>query len=241
MVFVDHRGESKEAKTVALPGNTLTESLRVPAHELRVMPSLASFPGTALVRSSMVKEMQFVVGASYQIATTSGGFGPYTSVTNDLLSTLADFVSLAALFDEFFIKSFKLVYQPASRYQKPSGTEPALYADFPLHVASIQHGAPLYATHSDAANNAGLLICNTADPWTYTWKNTESKRSTVLPDPSTSSVVPTQGWCLTRPDNASAYTGAAQILAPGALTATSSSVALGTVTVRWDLAFRSRK
>jgi len=145
---------------------------------LKAGATLSSFPGSMMLRSSMKREMKFTIGASYQVATTAGGLGPNTSVSNDLLSGLGDFLSLAAIFDEFFIKSFRLVYQPVDRYEKQAVT---FNVDYPLHVASIQHGAALYPTHTAAANNAGLLVCNTADSWTYVWKNTENSKAGSLP------------------------------------------------------------
>jgi len=198
-------------------GGTLKDCVLPASRELFASPtSLSQFPGTAMVRSSMKREMKFTIGASYQIATTGAGTAPNTSVSNDLLSGLGDFLSLCAIFDEFFISSFRVVYQPVDRYEKSSSV--ATFVDYPLHVASIQHGAALYPTHTAAASNGALLICNSADPWSYVWKNVENKRSGSLPEPSTTSVSATQGWCLANATNAASYTGAAQILGPATYT-----------------------
>ena len=180
-----------------------------------------------------------VLGASYQLS--SGGTGiTNTTVGNDLLPALAEFVSLATLFTEFFIEKFEVVFQPSSRYSKPSASA-QIPNEQPLVVANLQHGAPLYATHTLACANGALFITNTADPWKVSWTNTERLRSGVLSgSASTASPVATQGWCLTDSSSAALYTGSLQILSPAATPNPTLNFLYGTVVVRWSVSFRSR-
>lgn len=227
-----------EVKSAALRDDSgiLPDAKLQPADFVSVgHPKAESVLAISSMRQSMKKEMKVVLGASYQVAFGTSGFINQV-VSNDLVSALSEFTSLATLFSEFFINKFEVTYQPLNRYAKQStgGVQ-----DVPIVIADLQHATATYQSHTAASANGNLLIANTADPWKATWVNTEVKRSGVAPSGSTASPLPCQGWCLTASDNASLYTGSLQIVSPTVYDGTPSAL-LGTAVVRWSISFRSR-
>ena len=236
----DTRREECKPPTV-LPGTTLPPAPVAPDADFKLaMPPRHGDAAFTALRQSMKKEFKMVFGASYQVS--SGATGVTNQVIyNDLVSALSEFTNMGTLFTEFFINKFEVVYQPASKYQKDPTFTVTSVNDVPLVIADLQHGQTPFSNHASACSSGNLLITNSADPWKFTWRNTEKKKAGVLPIATTStSVSPTQGWCLTNTDNASLYTGGLQILSPAALPNANVNYLYGTVVVRWDISFRSR-
>lgn len=228
--------ETKEKKEETKPpdaSSTLPSPVLTPVSQLTTLGALKS-----LYSSAMRKEMKIVMAASYQLSTGVSGT-PNAIIGNDLMVALSEFTLLAGLFNEFFVQSFEVRYEPVSRYQKHDINWQSESVDFPLHVVSLHHGQSTYPSHTTSSVNSWLTVCNSADPWRHTWRNVESRKAGVAQVASTSSVQPSQGWSLTTSIVASEYTGQVQVIAPSAFTGPTSFL-LGTTTVRWEVYFRNR-
>ena len=167
---------------------------------------------------------------------SSGAGIANSTISNSVLTSQADFVSLSAVFNEFFVKGFSVHWMPASRYQYPlSGSSTLSVANLPLASADLQHGQSAYSSMSAMADNFRLGYHSTGDPFSRTWINTEdeSKESTV-----TSLTAPTQSWCTV--NNVANYQGTLQFLTQSAPPALPFSQVLGTFMCHWHVIFRCR-
>jgi hypothetical protein len=108
-----------------------------------------------------------------------------------------------------------------------------------LLLASLHHGQSSYATTSPMANAITLQVSHSGRPFSYTWHNVESLKSTVAASSSTSTPLPVQSWCLTTPTAAALYTGFVQCRS-NSLLSNDPSVAVGDVVVRYKCQFRTR-
>jgi hypothetical protein len=158
------------------------------------------------------------------------------------VGTLTEFSSgFAILFDEFFIHSMRIRYQPRARYAPQYLGTAALAgpSSVGVVVASLFHGAATYGTPGAAVDNATHTIGHTGDPWEHVWKNNESPKSTVVVNGSSGSTTPSQGWCLTAATPTASYTGQVQIIGM-ANTAYVVASLLGDLVVDYDVSFRNR-
>jgi hypothetical protein len=171
----------------------------------------------------------------------TSGAGAVNLVTSmNTIEALSEWSAFSTLFDEFFLTSCEIHYVPTSRYQFNIGTAPGTnLTNIPLTVTSLHHGVGAYSTQATAMENSSTMVCSSGDPWKYTWENVESSKSTVLPSPSTSSPLATQGWCLTAAAAAALYTG--QVLYLGGQTlGPASASTFGQVLFRYRVLFRVR-
>jgi len=83
----------------------------------------------------------------------------------------------------------------------------AVVSSLPIGCSDLQHSQPAYTSLQNMSENWRFSYNNTGRPFKYSWINSESSSSTVLP--AETSVV-TQSWALT--SNASNYTGSAQFI-----------------------------
>jgi len=187
------------------------------------------------------KTMPFTLRSAQNLSTTVTTGVINQSVTVANVASLPEFADLAGLFDEFFVKRLKLSYQPVSRYapQFISSATAVGPASVPLGLASLFHGAPAYATIAAQTENKTFEYAHSGDPWTYSWRNNEKSKSTVLVASSTSSALPSQGWCLTSATPAALYTGFAQVLGAAA-TGFATATVVGVLVIEYDCLFRAR-
>jgi len=167
---------------------------------------------------------------------SSSGAGIVNStISNSVLTSQADFVSLSAVFNEFFVKSFEVSWMPNSRYQYPlGGTSTLSVANLPIGKASLQHGQAAYSSLSAMSDNFAVGYHSTGDPFKEYWINTES-----VNDPTVASLTaPTQSWCTV--NNVSNYQGTFQFLSQSAPPALPFSQVLGTFMCHWYVLFRVR-
>lgn len=168
---------------------------------------------------------------------SSSGTGIVNSViSNSVLASQADFVSLSSVFNEFFVVQFMVRWMPVSRYQYPlGGTSTLSIANLPIGKADLQHGQNAYTSLSAMADNFAVGYHSTGDPFTERWINVEdpNKETTI-----TSLTAPTQSWCTQ--NNVSNYQGTLQFLSQAAPPALPISQVLGTFMVHWDVLFRCR-
>jgi hypothetical protein len=167
---------------------------------------------------------------------SSSGAGIVNStISNSVLTSQADFVSLSAVFNEFFVIKFEVKWMPNSRYQYPlGGTSTLSIANLPIGKASLQHGQAAYSSMSALADNYAVGYHSTGDPFTESWINTESINSEVVP----TLTAPTQAWCTV--NNVANYQGTLQFLSQSAPPALPFSQVLGTFMCHWDVVFRVR-
>jgi hypothetical protein len=230
-------GEEYVERKISPPGAAL---LPTPVDDRPVLKDASQ--ALISMRFPSGKEMRMILGASYQVSSGSSGITNQT-VNVNLVSVLSDFISMATLFNEFFVTKMEVTYEPQSRYSKQATVGGVRQVtDVPLVVATLQHAMPTYPDHSSACQNGDLKICNSADPWKVRWSNNEKKSSTVAPVPesTTALALPTQSWCSTNSPSSQVYTGALQILSPTAIPNSLTNYLYGSVVVRWEVFFRSR-
>lgn len=168
---------------------------------------------------------------------SSSGAGIVNStISNSVLVSQADFVSLSSVFNEYFVKKFTVHWMPVSRYQYPlGGTSSVSVANLPIGKADLQHGQAAYTNLAAMSDNFRVGYHSTGDPFTETWVNTEKiSQETVV----TTLTAPTQSWCTT--NNASNYQGTLQFLSQSAPPALPFSQVLGVFLVHFDVVFRVR-
>jgi len=168
---------------------------------------------------------------------SSSGAGIVNStISNSVLTSQADFVSLSSVFNEFFVVKFMVRWIPVSRYQYPLGGSSTLsVANVPIGKADLQHGQAAYSSMSLLADNFAVGYHSTGDPFTEHWVNTEKHDTETV---VSSLTAPTQSWCTT--NNVSNYQGTLQFLSQSAPPALPFSQVLGTFMVHWDVLFRVR-
>jgi len=215
-------GETKEIKTITPPPQPL----------IRLPPSMGSLRGHLAKRS-----FPMTLGFTTMLPTTSTGLvNSIISVSGVTFSS--EFTSCAALFDEFFVESMTLRYQPLNQFL----TEPSMSFSNPatgmLLVADLHHGQTSYSTTTSMSNAITLRVLHSARPWKHTWINVE-KPTTVAASSSTSAPLPVQGWCLTSASAAALYTGFTQIR-NNTLFSDVTSTSVGDILVTYAVLFRCR-
>jgi len=234
------KSESKDSSGIDLiPPVEKSAVLPTPPPSLLHERKVAHMP---LLRHLGLKETTLCIGASYQLAFGGGTPSIVNAViTNQLLLTLGDFVAMNSVYEEFFVNSFHVDFEPVNRYSgillglTPGGS----YVQQPLSVVTLHHDTPAYTSHSQSVNNMAFSSKNSADRWSYVWKNIEKKSSTVSLPPQTGEYF-SQNWA--RNTAELNYTGAVQIISPSAFAIAAAGTDLvGTTSVRWVVSFRARK
>lgn len=181
------------------------------------------------------KHYRFRLSTALNMSSSGAGIVNST-ISNSVLVSQVDFVSLATVFNEYFITQFEVKWVPNSRYQYPlGGTSTLSVANLPLAKADLQHGQAAYSSMSVMADNFAVGYHSTGDPFTERWINTEkhNTETTVV-----SLTAPTQSWNAV--NNASNYQGTLQFLTQSAPPALPFSQVLGTFMCHWDVLFRVR-
>lgn len=193
---------------------------------------------TSLMRGS--KSYRTTIGLAGAL-TTSGTGAINSTILCSSLAAVAEFVSFATLFDEFYIHSFRADYEPFNQNMtNPSSSLPSgLYAGGLILGVPLYHGATSYASATLMASNTSVQVMNTGRPWSMTWRNNETPKSKVTVASSTSTATPCQSWCLTAATPAAAYTGSLQFRSNTNF-ANVLSTTLGDVLIRYDVSFRAR-
>jgi len=180
------------------------------------------------------KHYEFRLSTALNMSSSGAGIVNST-LSNSVLVSQVDFVALAGVFNEFFIKGFTAYWQPVSQYQYPlGGTSTLSVANLPLGCADLQHGQAAYSSLTAMSDNFRFTWHNTGRPFVVTWVNTEKVSETVV----ASLTAPTQSWCTV--NNASNYQGTLQFLTQSAPPALPFSQVLGTFIVHFDVLFRVR-
>jgi hypothetical protein len=235
---------SSETPFFALPTVVAGMSLNINQDLIKSDPPRALALGTNAMNAmrSMMgrKPYRAILRLPFDITSTAGGV-INSLITVNALSTLSEFASFATLFDEFFVHSMQVRYEPYSEYQFNVGTTPGTNkTNVGLGVVSTFHGAANYSTYATLLNNSTLLYTNTAKRWTKTWKNNESPSGGIAVSSSTSLPIASQGWCLTQNADASLYTGNVQVFGSAVIGTGLVSVTPGTTLLSWDVSFRMR-
>jgi hypothetical protein len=242
---------SAAATALALQGVMVKEETKEPVRPFRGLDSPASLslphPGFSLTdtkESSLLRgtltsffsDKQYYFDIKTVLNMSSSATGAINSIiANAALSSVAEFGSLSALFNEYFIMSYTVAWEPVSMYNYPlTGVAATSVSSLPLGVAALQHAQPAYTSLTNMSNAARYAYHNSGRPFKYTWMNNESATSTVLVPTSTT----TQSWNSVA--NASNYTGNIQFLSQPAPPALPISAVLGTFSVVWRVLFRVR-
>lgn len=220
----------------AFRGRDAPTSLTIPHTGYSYTDSKESLTLRATLRS-FFSDRHYEFRLSTVLNMSSNGAGAVNStISNSVLVSNTDFVALAGVFNEFFVKGFTVKWMPVSRYQYPlGGTSTISIANLPIGKADLQHGQAAYSSLSAMAENFAVGYHSTGDPFTERWVNTEKiSTDTVVP----SLTAPTQAWCPV--NNASNYQGTLQFISQSAPPALPFSQVLGTFMAHWDVVFRVR-
>jgi hypothetical protein len=230
---------------------TLNETKKVPPFHGTSSPSLlAPHPSYSLIHSEMSLSLQaglarlfgdktYAFRLSTSLNMAASGAGLVNSVIQTLaVGSIADFTSLSAVFNEFFVTEMRVRWQPVARYTGPVGTNPIAgpSGNTPLGCSVHEHASAAYTTVALQSNNLMFSYHSTGDPFAKTWRNVESPSSKIMTVESGL----TQSWCPVA--NVADYTGFLQFLSNntgGA--ALPASAYLGSFIVDYDVLFRIRQ
>lgn len=190
------------------------------------------------------------IGQFAAVTTSASGVLNFSTGCS-VIGSAAEWSSLIALFEEVFVHSIKLIYQPlnqtqASHVMAAGGVAGAMLTNTsPIGHAinsggcyvSLFHGAALYTTCAAMLNNPTMKVVSLAKPHSYSWKNNEKfSQKAVGLDGSTGN----QGWVLV--GAISSYAGNIQLrtFSDVVLGDGTNAVHLGDVAVIYDLSFRAR-
>jgi hypothetical protein len=227
---VEKKTPSHSDKTDLLLRPQLTYSAMIPSAEASIM--------TRTVRS-LFGDKVYNFRLSTVLTMASNGAGNVNSIIAvNNFAGLSEFSALSTIFNEVFLSAMKVRWEPVSRYNGPVGfVNTANVASVPIVCAELQHGAAVYTTDQDAANNFRRKYQNTGVPFSQTWTNVESPATHMLVDPS-STTFPTQNWSTV--GNAGNYTGSLQYISNTSPVLPVSAI-LGTFCVDFMLLFRIRQ
>jgi len=184
------------------------------------------------------RTMRTGLGYISTVITQSTGAINQTISVSGVAST-SEFAACAALFDEFYVHSMTLTYEPLDQFQDQPVASLASPSSSAIYGAPLYHGASTYTSASVMANNVGFRVLYSGRPWRMVWKNNESSKSTVASSSTTSTPLPCQGWCLTNSSAAVLYTGLIQ-LRNNTVLGTALSSTVGDLAVQYDVEFRAR-
>jgi len=206
------------------------------------------------VRSLFPADTSFTTSITYmgQLSTSAAGSINFQlPVTN--ISTVAEWSSLNALFDEFYVHEMSLEAQPYNKFgtlaTSAAGTYPVIQtaasgATFVMAVGvvatALQGPAAYYSSAAALANNPAALTFNTADSFRYVWNNTVRYDPHGMTFSSTTSTNGWQGW--TQVQDSAQYGGTIQIRAINdqPMGDGAHAVNIGGYILRWRVSFRSR-
>jgi len=192
---------------------------------------------TALSRMFAKKQYGFRLATALNMSSSGAGI-VNSIIQNTILAANTDFSSLSSVFNEFFVERFDVLWEPVSLNNFPLTGLPdgKTVSSLPMGAADLQHNAPAYTSMAGMTENFRYKHTNTGRAFQYSWLNTESRGSTVLPQ-ATGEL--TQAWCLT--SAASTYQGTLQFLTQSAPPGLPVSSVLGTFLVEHLVYFRVRE
>jgi len=213
------------------------------------------FSDVRLLRGMFKRDTPFTTYLTTMGTVTTNASGVVnTQLSINAVSGAAEWSSVNALFDEFFVHAMEFIFQPFNKYGtfgQQAATTPAPFTvsttpaqTYALDVGTVAvalFGPPAYYSSSAGmGNNPNAKFANMADSWRYSWKNNVRFDPHGFTLSTTTSSNGWQGWSYIQ--DAAGYGGAVQIRAindqgVGDLTHT---VNLGNYALRYLVSFRSR-
>jgi len=205
-----------------------------PLRDYEFIATPKSLPMVSAYRSMFRgKTYPFRMSTLLNMSASAGGIVNST-IGATAVQSVSDFISMAVIFEEFFVVSVDTQWMPNSRYNGPRAFAQATeVANLPIVLTAQQHQEVAYASATLAVNHYSVGYHSTGDPFNYSWKNVESPSSTV--DTITAT---TQGWCSTT--SGQTYTGQIQIISQSAPPGLTASAVLGTFKTDYHILFRVR-
>lgn len=194
-----------------------------------LMPFISKSKGGA-------KEWLIPIPFAANLASNGSGFVSAAVLMSSCAAASA-FTSLATIFDEFFIESAKIHYQPVTRYQVLPSTSSSEFNGTPLGCASLYMDLTPYTNINQMPANPTFQFHHTSDPFIYTWRNNVKRESAVSEEPD--STHNSLSWVRTNATPAQYYGGAVSLIG-SASSAVHASTTLGIVAVRYKCWFRSK-
>jgi hypothetical protein len=192
------------------------------------IPRSIKDPGQNVFRSK--------IGLTTYLTTSSAGILDYRANCSTI-NSIAEFANFVTQFDEFFVLSMDVHYEPYGQYIGAPAMTSLVINSTQLYAVSLYHGTSPYTTAAPAPamlNNSTLRLLSSGRPFSYKWINNEDPTSDVANSTSNAS----QHWQLTT--NANVYSGTIQIQAGSTIGSTTVSQTIGTAAVIYDVIFRAR-
>jgi len=223
----------QELETKRLESKTGPTEL-TPLRDCEYIATPKSMPMASAYRSMFRgKVYPFRMSTLLNMSALAGGIVNST-IGATAVQSVSDFISMAVIFEEFFVLSVDCHWMPNSRYNGPRAFAQATeVANLPIVLTAQQHQEVAYASATLAVNHYSVAYHSTGDPFIYSWKNVESPSSTV--DTITAT---TQGWCSTT--SGQTYTGQVQIISQSAPPGLTASAVLGSFKTDYHILFRVR-
>ncbi len=221
-VVVDSKEEKKEDDTVdialPLPKDLLSTLMLKP------------------VGSGGDKCWKIPISGAANLSTSGSGF-INAALTMAGVAATSYFVSLATLFDEFYIESCDIYYQPTTRYQTLPSSASTDFNGTPLGIASLFLDSSSYTNINQMPSNPTFKFAHTSSPFTYTWRNNVKRKEAMSSEPTSTQAA--LGWVRTNATPAQYYGGTVQFIGSTS-SAMRISTAVGILAYRWNVWFRAK-
>lgn len=182
------------------------------------------------------KEWSVPIAGAANLVTSGSGFINATFAVASVAAT-SYFVSLATLFDEFYVESVDIWYQPFTRYQVLPSTSSTEGNGSAVGVASLFLDTTVYTNLSQMPSNPTFELHHSSSPFKYKWKNNVTRKKAMSSEPTSTQAA--LGWVRTNATPAQYYGGLVQLL--GTTTyAMHASTGVGVLAYRFNTFFRAK-
>lgn len=176
------------------------------------------------------------IGGAANLSTNGSGLIS-SALTMAGVSATSYFTSLATLFDEFYIESCTIQYQPSTRYQTLPSSASTDFNGTPLGIASLFLDTSSYTNINQMPANPTFKFKHTSSPFTYVWKNNVRRSEAMSSEPTSTQAA--LGWVRTNATPSQYYGGTVQFIG-SASSAMRVSTVVGILAYRWDVWFRAK-
>lgn len=192
------------------------------------------------------------LGRSINVATSASGVLNYQQAVSDIANT-SEWTSIDALFDEFFVHSMTVHFQPYNRHSSAgagainttvnaaqvTSTAGSTVTSSGVYLVSLFNGATYYTSAAAMLANPTRALKMSDETWSYAWKN-NTRFDPRGPALSSASAESWQGWTLI--SATSNYGGTVQMRTATDITYGDAVHAwnLGSIALIFDVSFRAR-
>ncbi len=186
--------------------------------------------------SGGAREWYIPIGSATNLSTNGSGLIS-AALSVSTVAALSNFTSLATMFDEFFVESVDIWYQPQTRYQVLPSTSSTEFNGTPLGIASLFLDTSSYTNINQMPANPTFALAHTSSPFKYTWRNNVKRKTATSVEPTSTQA--SLGWVRTNATPAQYYGGTVQFVG-SASSAMHASTVCGVIAYKFNVWFRAK-